>query len=424
LDEPKKAASPRVCLLCLSVIKDDPRVRKQGNLLHRAGFGVAGVGLPGGTAASPPWTVLVPAFTAAASPRGKLAKLLGDPGRYSRYLASMALRPLAPFSSRFAAWLYWSRPAFRSLFETARSTAADVYVANDWNMLPIARRLVAMHGGCYVYDSHEYAAEELPESLAWRLLDRGLVNQIESAHIRQAALVSTVSGGIAENLMRDHGLAVEPMVVRNVPEARPSETSFSPFREKEEIVVLFHGGITEHRGLHTVVDSVRLWKPGLRLVLRGPIAEAYRRRLEAIIDSHDLHSRVAIEPPVAADRLIEAAAASDIGIVSLPDTSAENRFALPNKIFEYVSAGLALLVPELDELAKVVRQYDIGSVFSKLTPEAVASAVNALDMKMINAFKAKSRLASKELVWEHESEPWLERIAALAAPRRSPPSGG
>ncbi|MFI5013596.1 MAG: glycosyltransferase [Hyphomicrobiales bacterium] len=415
MEASKKAASPRVCLLCLSVIKDDPRVRKQGNLLHDAGFAVIGVGLSGGTATSPPWVILAPSFVVAATPRAKLAKLLADPGRYSRYLASMALKPLARCSQRLAEWLYWSRPALRNLFEAASATAADIYVANDWNMLPVAQRLAAMHGGSYVYDSHEYATEELPESLAWRLFERGLVVRIEGAHIHGAALVSTVSEGIAEHLMRDYGLAVEPMVVRNVPQIRIGAGSLSPFREDGEIVVLFHGGITEHRGLHIVVDSVRLWRPGRRLVLRGPIGEAYRRRLEAIIDTHALRGRVDIEPPVAADRLIEAAAAADVGIVSLPDTSVENRFALPNKIFEYVSAGLALLVPQLDELAKIVRQHENGRVFVGLSAQAVAGAVNDLDMAMINAFKAKSRLAARVMVWEREAEPWVKRLAGLAA---------
>jgi glycosyltransferase involved in cell wall biosynthesis len=274
-----------------------------------------------------------------------------------------------------------------------------------------------MHGGQYVYDSHEYAAEELPESLAWRLLDRGLAVGIEAAHIHEAAFISTVSRGIAELLKRDHKLAAEPMVVRNVPEARPLSLSPSPLRQEGDIVVLFHGGITEHRGLHVVVDSVRLWKPGRRLVLRGPISEAYRRRLDAIIDDHRLHERVAIEAPVRADRLIEAATGADIGIVSLPDTSAENRFALPNKIFEYVSAGLALLVPELDELAGVVRQHGIGHVFGRLTPDDIAAAVNALDMETVNALKTKSRAAATELTWEREAGTWLRRIKALASSR-------
>jgi glycosyltransferase involved in cell wall biosynthesis len=415
----KEEARRCVCLLCLSVVRNDPRVRKQADLLHDAGFSVVAVGLAGGSAANPRWPVLSPAFIAASSLGAKAQKLFANPLGYGRYLASWVARPFAQYSPRLANWLYWSRPAFRHLFETAQPVAADIYVANDWNMLPIASALAEIHGGRYIYDSHEYAAGELPESLAWRLFDRGLAVTAERTFIRGAAFVSTVSSGIADLLSRDHGLGTKPMVVRNVVADRARAKSLSPLRHEGEITVLFHGGITKYRGLHILVDSVRLWKPGRRLALRGPIGEAYRRQLERIIERHHLHDRVSIEPPVPADQLIDTAASADIGVTSLPDTSAENNFALPNKIFEYMSAGLALLVPELEELASIVRQYEVGLVFGRLAAEDIASAVNALDWGTINVFKAQARVASARLTWEREAEPWLRRIGELAGLERS-----
>jgi glycosyltransferase involved in cell wall biosynthesis len=409
----RSLASPRVCLLCLNAIADDPRVRKQGNLLHNAGLDVVGVGMPGATARAPDWPILVPRFATAATPLAKIGKLVADPGRYGRYLTSLGLRPLAQWSLPIAEWLYWSRPAFQILFETAQAVRASIYVANDWNMLPIARRLAAVHGGRYVYDSHEYASEELPESITWRVLDRPLAVRIERENICGAGFVSTVSEGIAEHLMRDHNLSSRPLVLRNVPEARVVSGAVSPLRDSGDVVILFHGRITQHRGLHTIVESVRLWKPGRRLVLRGPIEAPYRRRLDAIVGRYRLYDRVAIEPPVPSDRLLESATTADVGIISLPDTSAENRFALPNKIFEYIGAGLALLVPQLKECASIVEQYENGLVFTRLSPEEVAAAVNKLDMARINAYKRKSRLASAELVWEREAETWVEHLMNL-----------
>jgi glycosyltransferase involved in cell wall biosynthesis len=365
---------------------------------------------------------LAPVFTPAASLPARVAKLASAPAQYGPYLVSMGLRPFASTSSGFAEWLYWQRPAFRYLLEASRQVAADIYVANDWNTLPIAHKLVAMHGGRFVYDSHEYAAEELPESRAWRLFHRDLAIGIECKYIGEAALVSTVSRGIAELMQRDHGLAERPMVIRNVPRARPAGITHSPLRHDGDITVLFHGGISEHRGLHVLVESVRLWRIGRRLVLRGPVGEAYRRRLDTIIETHGLRGRVSIEPPIPADRLIEAAAQADIGVVCLPDSSAENRFALPNKIFEYVSAGLALLVPDLDELAQVVVQHGVGRIFPRLTPESIAAAVNAFDFASVNAFKERARIAAGELVWEREAEPWLKRIEGLLMPGELPPT--
>lgn len=403
----------RICLLCLSAIKDDPRVRKQGNLLHRAGHHVVAVGLLGGTAPDPDWPIRgVSAVSGAAG--GRLRKLAAQPRRYARHFAAKGLQPLAPWSATIAGRAYWGQEIYRRLFEAARAVRADLYVANDWNMLPIADRLARMHGGRFVYDSHEYAAEELPESLIWRVFRKPLATMIERQHIREAGLVSTVSSGIAVRLHRDHRLREAPLVVRNVPEAASGQHAVSPLGRGPQMTLLFHGAITEHRGLHVLVASARHWRPGRRLILRGPIAAAYRRRLEQIVAADGVEERVAIVPPVPADRLIEAAAEADVGIVCLPDTSLENRFALPNKVFEYIAAGLALIVPPLDELRAIVGRYGNGIVFARLAPEAVAAAINELEPAAVDRFKANSRRAATELVWEREAADWLSRLSQVA----------
>ena len=49
---PSQSFSPTICLLALSTIADDPRVRRQGDIFHRSGWRVIGVGLPGGALAT------------------------------------------------------------------------------------------------------------------------------------------------------------------------------------------------------------------------------------------------------------------------------------------------------------------------------------------------------------------------------------
>jgi glycosyltransferase involved in cell wall biosynthesis len=407
----------RVCLLCLSVVKDDPRVRKQGNLLHRDGHEVVAVGLLGGTAPNPDWPICgLPAPDGASEAR-RIYKLLSEPRRYATHFFCKALQPLARWSSAISSRVYWGYDTYRKLFEIASGIVADVYVANDWNMLPIAHRLASMHGSRFVYDSHEYAVEELPENLIWRIFGRPLAMMVERTHIHQASLVSTVSTGIAEHLKRDHRLREVPLVVRNVPERQPSHRSLSPLGRGGDLTLLFHGAITEHRGIHVLVASVSYWRSGRRLILRGPISDTYRRRLDDIVERYRLQSQVTILPPVPADQLITAATEADIGIVCLPDTSLENRFALPNKVFEYIIAGLALLVPRLDELQAIVTRYHNGVAFSGLQPAAIAEVVNDLNLTAVDAFKANSRLAATELVWEKEAAGWRDRLCGLAVPR-------
>jgi glycogen(starch) synthase len=410
--------SPRICLLCVSMIKDDPRVRKQGNLLHHAGFSVAAVGFSGGTAPDPDWPIRGVPRPASASVLGRVRKLFIQPRRYAEYFFCKALQPIARWSETVARQVYWRQYIYQRLFETARGIFADIYVANDWDTLPIASRLARIHGALFVYDTHEYAAEELPESLRWRIFRKALATTVERMHIHQAAMVSTVSSGIARHLQRDYGLREMPFVMRNVPEEQHRHHNVSPLRRGNDLTLLFHGAITEPRALHVLIASVRYWRSDRHLVLRGPISETYRRRLAKIVRQHGLENRVAILPPISANRLIDAAAEADLGVVCLPDTSLENRFALPNKVFEYIRAGLALLVPRLDELVAIVERYDNGIIFPRLHPEVIAEVVNRLDIAAVNALKMNSRAAAAELSWEREAASWKDRLAYLAASRR------
>lgn len=406
-----KRRRPRVCLLALSVIRDDPRLRKQGDILSDLGVEVVAVGLTGGRRPPPAWSILSPPESPAASFAARIAKLVKRPGLYGGYLASKALQPASALSPAIAEAIYWRRPVFQAFARTAADVDADLYVANDWNTLPLAARLAGDRP--FIYDSHEYAAEELPESLMWRIFDRGLAVNIEKRYAHRAAFVSTVSEGIAKGIGALYGLRESPMVVRNVP-ARARAGTPTSGATGPMLTILYHGGITRHRRLDIAVESVRLWAPGRRLVLRGPIDADYLAELEAIIARHGLADRVTIAPPVSPELLIEEAAAADAGFVALPSTSAENRLALPNKIFEYLQAGLAILVPDLDEVGRIARSTGAGFLFREMDPQAIADTVNALEPAAVDRAKAAARVAAHELVWEREAAGWAERVAALA----------
>lgn len=401
---------PRVCLLALSTIRDDPRLRKQGDILSARGLDVVAVGLSGGRRSPPQWPILAPAESPATDLAARLAKLAARPGLYGGYLVSRMVQPAAALSPTIAEAIYWRRPVFPALARAATGVDADLYVANDWNTLPLAARLAGDRP--FVYDSHEYAAEELAESLHWRIFDRGLAVNIERRYMRRAAFVSTVSEGIARGIADRYGLSETPMVVRNVPARAAAGTPVSG-ASGSPLIILYHGGITRHRRLDIAVESVRHWAPGRNLLLRGPIDPSYRAELDAIVAKYGLAGRVTIAPPISPEALVAEAAAADAGLVALPDTSAENRLALPNKIFEYLQAGLALLVPDLDEVGRVVRSTGAGFLFREMQPQALAEAVNALEPAALDQAKAAARAAAHDLIWEHEASAWADRIAGI-----------
>jgi glycosyltransferase involved in cell wall biosynthesis len=294
---------------------------------------------------------------------------------------------------------YWRlNSSFDAIYQIARQHRCDVWLANDWSAFPIARKIALEQGATLFYDTHELASDEYPERWRWWLFQRPLVMAIEGACIRDAQLVSCVSEGIANRLKINYELPVRPMVVRNTP--RYESIAFRP--TGETIEVLYHGLVSPGRGLEACIRSVPKWRPEFRLTIRGPASSEYRATLERLRAELGVSDRVDFASPVPMIDLVREAARFDVGLFALPGYSRHNQYALPNKLFEYVMAGLALCISDLPEMTRIVRDYDLGVLVAKVKPSAIAAAVNELDQVKIDRHKKRALDAARELNWETE----------------------
>jgi glycosyltransferase involved in cell wall biosynthesis len=421
----KPTASPVICILTLSRIPDDSRVRRQGDAFSGAGWHVIGIGLSGARSPAPHWQTLDadcsvpnpegipidcdgqgtahPVFRHVNRIFGFLVNIGGRIGLAIRY-------PFVRIVPAYAGRLYWSATSKSTLLYAAgRTLQADIWVANDWVTLPIAARLAGENGGAFAYDAHEFASEEFAEQWKWRFFKRPLVCAVEQKLIGRAAVVSTVSSRIAELLTSKYQLSRLPIVIRNVPAYQ--KICLSP--TGNTVSVLYHGIIAPERGLEQTIDSVAAWRPEFRLILRGPGAADYIKGLHARVVAAGVERRVTIAPAVPMSELVREAAKSDIGLHPLPGHSLNNQCALPNKLFEYIMAGLCLCVTDLPEMSRIVRDGNLGRTFAKVDPISIAAAINNLDRTQIDLCKANSVRAATQLCWEQESERLVRAYSAL-----------
>ncbi|WP_377845020.1 glycosyltransferase [Bosea sp. UC22_33] len=293
---------------------------------------------------------------------------------------------------------YLRRPHIAPLYSAARDVKAAVYLANDWHMLPVAMALAERHGGIVGYDTHEYALEEYGHRLAWKLTRVPLVRAVEGAGLARARVRTAVSAGIGADIARIYGLPEPLQEIRNVPDRHDV-----PFRAVgSRCSILFHGILAPNRGIEECLESVPLWRPEFEFVLRGPGERSYLDLIEQTIDRLKIRDRVRLDPPVPMVELVARATESDIGIVTLPPSSKHNLYALPNKFFEYVQAGLALIVSDLPDMRALVERHGFAVLTENLTPEAIAAAVNGLDAARVEALKRRSLAAAQELNWDVE----------------------
>ena len=334
---------------------------------------------------------------------------------------------LAYLGSRVALGFFWQQVGNRYIFEKAREGAFDLMLAHDYVTAPIAARLAEVRSVPFGVDVHEYAraqfsmAGNLMRSILWSVARRPYIDALSRACYSKAALVTTVCDGIADLLQADYGLGVRPTVVRGTPVYQSM-----PFNLTGQVIrILYHGLLVPTRGLEQAIASVKLWRPEFRLVIRGVGEPGYIASLRSLTECEGVADRVQFEPPVPFTDLVAAANACDVGYVVLENYSPQREFTLPNKFFEYIMAGLALCVSDLPEIARIVKNHDLGLLVGDTKPRSIAAAINSLTPERIDVYKRRSLAAARELCWERESAVLIQALQGSipAFAQRTRPAG-
>jgi glycosyltransferase involved in cell wall biosynthesis len=335
----------RICMLLHKSVEHDGRVRREARALSEAGHRVEVVhlppSLPGPTLAEEPFSL-----TPATLPRWR----------------------------RLPLKLHRLAEAF-NMARLARRARPDAVHAHDVAMLVPAWIAARLSRARLIYDSHELATGVPYRSRPWALL----VVAIERLLVPRCDAVITVSDGIADRLAERYSLRARPIVIRNVcdlppPGAAPAADLRKELRLGEAPIVLHQGAVARHRGCETLVRATaELDGPHvLFLGAEGPYAD----RLRNLALHLGLDDRVHFHPPVPLDSLLSYTAQANVG-VSLLEPSCENhRLALPNKVFEYMAAGVPVVGSALPELERFLSEHPIGCAVDPNDPSAVARALN------------------------------------------------
>jgi glycosyltransferase involved in cell wall biosynthesis len=159
--------------------------------------------------------------------------------------------------------------------------------------------------------------------------------------------------------------------------------------------------------------------PDVRLVFLGDPEPGYGSWLAAEIARRGLGERVTALPSVPLTELLAHTAEADVGVTLLQDTCDNHRLALPNKLFEYVAAGVPVIASGLAEAQRLIEAYGIGWCVAPDDPGAVAAAISlAVEARGDAGLRDRLRRARAELNWSVEQE----RLRAVYAGLEGPPA--
>lgn len=370
----------RICMVAFTDLNFDYRIYREATSLRRAGYQVV---------------IVASSFNSA--PLKGWDNFEVHPIPLDR---SLSLRRLYP--------LFWRR-AYPLLVEIH----PDAYHAHDLDSLWPAVRAARRLDRPIVYDSHEFWTEQ--SSLVSRPLMRSCWSLLEKRLIRQVDRVITVSGSIAQSLKERYGLD-EVVVLHNLPLFRHKVQS-NLIRETLDLpddrpIVLYQGGFLTENGLREQIEAAAGLAAALVLIGDGPSEQALRNQVRAA----RLDDQVFFIPRVPFHQLHNYTCSADLGLCLIKGTGKSFYYSLPNKLFEYMMAGLPVLASNFPEMQRIVRETRTGATVDPTNIVAIREQIATfLDNAEQREACAKASLqAARQYNWEREAAQLTQLYATLA----------
>lgn len=273
-------------------------------------------------------------------------------------------------------------------------TKKELLFSNDLDTLLPNYIISKLQNKKLVYDSHEIFTE-VPE-----LMHRPFVKKfwaaIEKRIFPGLNNVIVVSESIAAYYQKKYG--VQCYIIRNLPETTIIKTGAFPFKHTSEKVIIYQGALNIGRGVELMIDCMQYLENYLLAIIGdGDIANDLKKR---VLDKN-LEHRVFFPGKVTPEKLKDLTPLAIVGLSLEADLGLNYRYALPNKLFDYIHAEIPVIVSDLPEMKNITAQYKIGKILLKRNPEELAKLILSINKKQyISALKK----AKNELNWSIEKE--------------------
>lgn len=291
----------------------------------------------------------------------------------------------------------------------------EVVHAHDVNTLLPGWLAARLSGATLVYDAHEISTSRenyrhLRSVVAWleRHLARRADAMITTGHLR------------AKFFARAYGIP-RPLVLQNRPRAsRPVRSN--RIREllgidPQRPVILYQGSLQTGRGLERIVEAAAEL-PEADFVFLG--SGRLLGRLQEKVAAEALVDRVHFIPAVPISDLPGYTASADIGLQVIENTCFNHYSTDSNKLFEYLAAGLPMIVSDLPEMAQIVRRYQTGYLIPAGDGTALVGAIRELiaDQTLRDTFRRRALDAAKQLSWEAQEPALIDLYRRLVSSTR------
>ncbi|WP_461389167.1 glycosyltransferase [Desulfosporosinus fructosivorans] len=369
----------------------DRRVLLEARSLRKAGWQVTVIAAP------PPFTGY--RLDEECFPEIKIVRIDGE--KAAKLPTSLKLSD--PKLNRDWREFYWYSNQFCS---EAFKIPAKVYVAHDLPVLPAATLVAKHYNSRLVYDAHEL----YPEQKHFGPERTHLYTEVETLLSPYADEVITVNMSIAKELKERYGVNL-PKVILNCPEVDNNEFPVQSNILKTTLgipenmkILLFQGSLSLNRNLENLVKAMALIaRKDVVLVILGPGDEKRKELLNIALEQGTLKRKVFFHDPVPQSELLRYTASADAGIIPYPHVDLNSYYCTPNKLFEFIVAGLPILGNKSPELIRYISEQGLGLNMIMDDQITIAIAIDDFFTQDLTPFREKVQVIRQKYVWSEES---------------------
>ncbi len=290
----------------------------------------------------------------------------------------------------------------------------DLVISNDLDTLPACFLASRIRRVPLIYDSHELFTRT-PELIGRKRVQRFWL-WIESLLVPRVRFALTVNQSLATMYRRLYGTPFR--VVRNMPERLdigPEDND--PGKGGEPPMIIYQGALNVGRGIESVIDAV-FYLEGVRFVIAG--TGDIEQDLKARVRNRGMEDRVEFTGRLLPGDLTDLTRKADLGISLEEDRGLNYRYALPNKLFDYIQCRVPVLCSALPEMERIIDSYGVGIATGERDPEKLAEIIRyMLKEGSSGSWKEALEQAAGDLCWEKESviyREMLEECGVIAGP--------
>jgi glycosyltransferase involved in cell wall biosynthesis len=339
----------------------------------------------------------------------------------------LATRVLRTLRARFIAWFLWPHTV-RGWWRTLARELPPADLYHSCGTLPIAAAVAARkrdraagRRSKVILDVIDITMES-NNVLGIPPLIRRMVSRREAGWARQADAYTAVNDAFADKARSRWHLQPRPTVVPNYPEPWMPPQGEPPdlIREATGLapttrICLFWGRLGPYVGLDEAADAVLL-VPDTAFVVLG-FGRGWERSIARDGDPRYAGRHITL-PAVHPDRLASWVASADVALCTLPPLSYNQRFTLPNKFLEAMTAGTPIVLgPDLPGMETVLRQEDLGRVAASMQAADIAAVIRSiLDLPLEERETWRRRIqatARERYAWPIAAEAYRELVRSL-----------